>query len=1474
MHYDDPNQDLRDLYFINPSWLCELMAKVVTVKAAHNFIKDGILHQKHIEFIIGRDRDKFPKEFFSQYLRLLYRFQIACRIDEDRVLIPSQLPEDFPSQEAKAIEPAHVLQRQHSFSCIPQGFWSRFIGRFLLYLKDMLTINTELKLDANKQLDCGLDALRNTLPRKSSNENATPSSVRNHSISTVKCEISDYTDQDTDEAPKSPLANWELLKDFSGSEEEMLQSPKAEDQSNIIIQSAGNSSDVNVDYGLNGQLDDAVNGGKDAGARTEASNTLDLQEEGQNDELSAKQLPEEHRKSSIDDENVNDRLAKAQQHQEDTSTLKGPQDKTLDVIHDLGMCKDSLVEIETNEGEYTKKILNGLGNDTDGHKAESNRKAEKGQENEDVGSDTSSNLVMNEGMNDRKKDPMKARTNDRDNNVEDVEKGEPEGKLNFQRDTNGSWSCNYHNENEGPATTLDTDGDRKEAISDDSKSRDEGTNQNVTEERVLMEPPDCTVRIDKATKTTVPIEVDSEAITTRAAVRVKEGMALNGPLPFMLNNVVIDAKLPRSLASSTSTEDDYSFHNSREATPLSVDETFSSPSSECSTPFSSRPCSSAKEDPSPSIKVKNKPQRIVENITLSDMHCYEESEDVNDVEEEEFSEPADISYLLGRKYLRCWRKGIIFSHPKLFLSVGAAPSSGDRQLIETRVSRNLLGYRALSFIVDHIRTLIKEWYPGLSGDNGLVPYVRQLVSCPVCRDFNVEPPHMFDISDCYQSSITQDYILCPKNHMPKTINLKELCPDIMFMDLPSCLQLNPQDLTYLEAEDHLLGSGQFGKVYRGMYRDKQAAIKLSILPGGDDGNARGALDNFYDVRQEVIILSKVKKHPYIISFLGVAVRPKLCSVMELAIEGTLRKALKGQMGHIERVIIYRIAQQMASALSYLHQLGIVHRDLKSDNVLVFSTDPTSELNAKLTDFGTADFMSCTGLKFYTGTPGFRAPEILEYTSEYTAKVDVYSFAMVLYESITKRRPFQDVTEGVLEISRLVKEGRRPSFGDLRASQFGYLTLTQLMQRAWHQEAMKRPSSYDILQQMKSPSFCLLYAKMQLGKTQSPRQICFVAESTELWVCCDDKSGASILVLDIISGKEKTKFTPMLSKAKDSFFNVVSIHLIDKNHVAVVLRSTYDYVIVYSTHKKKCVESYQVRDNYIKSLAVSECYVILGCEDGTFLRVTKKDFIKGKYKDKNILVNEKRSISALITNEQKLFVGCDKYIYKYPLDYKQQEVQSVDKSGHHTLPAEGMSPGTEQQHVETMAVSPDGLMLFISFRGSPIITCRLVETMDSLGDVDCTDVIKILLPVSDVYDQRVTCFCAQFDTLWVGTGSGHVLIYEVKVGQAPSFITWLRPYNLEVRCMMSCNSVGPESESFVVTIGKELNPNGLSHHMQGLCQLNMSFPVDQSPLIRKRSRAQREARRVVRDESKSQTKNVLLMWEAAGADTLRKISSLQ
>jgi serine/threonine protein kinase len=124
-------------------------------------------------------------------------------------------------------------------------------------------------------------------------------------------------------------------------------------------------------------------------------------------------------------------------------------------------------------------------------------------------------------------------------------------------------------------------------------------------------------------------------------------------------------------------------------------------------------------------------------------------------------------------------------------------------------------------------------------------------------------------------------------------------------------------------------------------------------------------------------------------------------VMEYLAGESLRSQIReGRSGDLRAKLL--LARQIAGALAYVHSKGIIHRDVKPDNIWV---DVTGQV--KLVDFGIAksDALSLTGAGFTVGTPYYMAPEQIRGLKP-THLVDVYSFGVLLFELATGVRPFE------------------------------------------------------------------------------------------------------------------------------------------------------------------------------------------------------------------------------------------------------------------------------------------------------------------------------------------------------------------------------------------------------------------------------------------------------------------------------------
>ncbi|CAI5439847.1 unnamed protein product [Caenorhabditis angaria] len=185
-----------------------------------------------------------------------------------------------------------------------------------------------------------------------------------------------------------------------------------------------------------------------------------------------------------------------------------------------------------------------------------------------------------------------------------------------------------------------------------------------------------------------------------------------------------------------------------------------------------------------------------------------------------------------------------------------------------------------------------------------------------------------------------------------------------------------------------LGSGSQGAVFRGQYRDKLVAVKkVNHLKDTDIKHLRHL------------------RHKNIIEFIGVCSKsPCYCIIMEYCSKGQLCQVLKKYT--IDRLNWSKWIREIADGMHYLHDNKVIHRDLKSPNILISDDD-----SIKICDFGTSHLQckSDSTMMSFCGTVSWMAPEMLK-KEPCSEKVDVYSFGVVLWEMLTREQPYANIDQ--------------------------------------------------------------------------------------------------------------------------------------------------------------------------------------------------------------------------------------------------------------------------------------------------------------------------------------------------------------------------------------------------------------------------------------------------------------------------------
>ncbi len=209
-----------------------------------------------------------------------------------------------------------------------------------------------------------------------------------------------------------------------------------------------------------------------------------------------------------------------------------------------------------------------------------------------------------------------------------------------------------------------------------------------------------------------------------------------------------------------------------------------------------------------------------------------------------------------------------------------------------------------------------------------------------------------------------------------------------------------------------LGEGGMGVVYKAQDTKLDRIVALKVLPPG----VVSSPDDIARFEQEAKAISALN-HPNIATIHDIdEANGKKFLVLEYIPGGTLKENLKRLKDENKELTIAEVIDdgiQIAEGLAHAHRNHIVHRDIKSDNIML-----TSEGKVKITDFGLAklrDSIELTKSGSTVGTVAYMAPEVIQ-GGEADARSDVFSFSIVLYEMLTGKLPFRGEHEAAMMYS--------------------------------------------------------------------------------------------------------------------------------------------------------------------------------------------------------------------------------------------------------------------------------------------------------------------------------------------------------------------------------------------------------------------------------------------------------------------------
>ena len=257
---------------------------------------------------------------------------------------------------------------------------------------------------------------------------------------------------------------------------------------------------------------------------------------------------------------------------------------------------------------------------------------------------------------------------------------------------------------------------------------------------------------------------------------------------------------------------------------------------------------------------------------------------------------------------------------------------------------------------------------------------------------------------------------------------------------------------------NLIGCGSYGKVYLGMNIDSGELFVIKQVVFTDQQAISGC-PNHEDVaqlEQEIALLATLD-HDNIVKYLGTE-RNNLTNELSIFLEhmpGGSVADLVQRFGGLDEAVIRKYTREALEGLMYLHKRGIIHRDIKGQNILVDNRGA-----CKLADFGASRYLKETSKTTnfsFKGTPVFMSPEVIM-EQRYSRKSDVWSLGCTVIQMATGNPPYSEHSNHIAALFAITNSNKPPPIPDKLSDQ-----AKQFLLRCFARDPAERASVEDLLQ---------------------------------------------------------------------------------------------------------------------------------------------------------------------------------------------------------------------------------------------------------------------------------------------------------------------------------------------------------------------------------------------------------------------------
>lgn len=320
-------------------------------------------------------------------------------------------------------------------------------------------------------------------------------------------------------------------------------------------------------------------------------------------------------------------------------------------------------------------------------------------------------------------------------------------------------------------------------------------------------------------------------------------------------------------------------------------------------------------------------------------------------------------------------------------SIRICPSSERRQLERRNTQYDKFINESAKKNIDFSINCTPTKTNHLFNNDNILPFSNTMDTSSSTADYKFQS--FYDTSRCFErTDLTNTSRISLLSD--KTDNTSQLMNDSVLMGQYSIIKT--------------LGYGNFASVKLAEHCVTKVQVAIKIVKKADLNE-----ESMCKMRKEIEVLKKIR-HPNIVELYQVIENDKkICLVMEYCSGGELFDYL-GKVKRFSDNEARKKFRQIVSAIQYLHHNGIVHRDLKAENILL-----DDKGNIKIADFGFADFCSedCL-MDQFCGSPPYAAPELFQGIKYIGFKVDIWSLGVILFALLVGSYPFHADDLGALK----------------------------------------------------------------------------------------------------------------------------------------------------------------------------------------------------------------------------------------------------------------------------------------------------------------------------------------------------------------------------------------------------------------------------------------------------------------------------